>query len=108
VVLNGRLADEQPDHDPWSIRQTAVYQRYDSELKRIVFILISPSQIVKDAVIEALEAGRQSKRLLKPFDLHLIIISALQDNWRLYVRSLEELMREKVNLPTMYARLFYS
>jgi len=107
VVLNGRLAEEQPNHDPWSIRQTAVYQRYDSELNRIVFILVSPSQIVKDAIAEALEAGCQRKRLPKPFDLHLIIVSALQDNWRLYVRSLEELIREQVNFPTMHVRHFY-
>lgn len=97
MELNGRLPTENTDHDPWSIRQTAIYQQYDQELNRIVFILISPSDSVKTAFADALEEAGSNNQVLHPFDLHLILVSLLHSNWRLYVRSLEKVMREQVS-----------
>jgi hypothetical protein len=96
VELNGRQPIEHTDHDPWSIRQTAIYQQYDQELNRIMFILISPSDTVKTAFTHALEEAGSNNKVLHPFDLHLILVSLLHSNWRLYIRSLEKVMREQV------------
>lgn len=97
MELNGRQPTENADHDPWSIRQTAIYQRYDQELNRIVFILISPSDVVKTAFTHALEEAGSNNKVLHPFDLHLMLVSLLHSNWRLYVRSLEKVMRDQVS-----------
>jgi hypothetical protein len=89
---------EQPDHDPWSVRQSAVYQQYNSRTDRIMFILISPSNVVREAFIKELEKAAQSGKTLHSFDLHRILVTLLHSNWREYVRSLEKLMGDQVSL----------
>lgn len=98
VELNRRKPMEQPDHDPWSVRQSAVYQQYNSRTDRIMFILISPSNVVREAFIKELEKAAQSGKTLHSFDLHRILVTLLHSNWREYVRSLEKLMGDQVSL----------
>jgi hypothetical protein len=100
VELNRRSPNptEQPDHDPWSVRQSAVYQQYDCKMDRIVFILVSPSHVVKDAFMKELEKAARSGKALHSFDLHRILVTLLYSNWREYIRSLEKIMGDQVSI----------
>ncbi|TVY57550.1 hypothetical protein LCER1_G002864 [Lachnellula cervina] len=94
VELNHRKGSnlENPDYDPWSVRQTAVYQQYNSSMDRIAIVLISPSKKTRKILGLAVQRCLEEKKSLNAFDLHQIIISTLHGNWRLYVRSLERLL----------------
>lgn len=98
VELNNRTLEkrENPDYDPWSVRQSAIYQQYDSHYDRIMFILISASDSVCKGLEEAIQRAGAKQKKLNAFDLHRIIISTLHENWRLYIRSLEALMTQQV------------
>ncbi|KUJ21645.1 uncharacterized protein LY89DRAFT_729158 [Mollisia scopiformis] len=97
VELNHRTLArrENPDYDPWSVRQSAVYQRYDSKYNRIMFILITPSETARKNLEEAVKNAIARPGRLNAFDLHRILLSTLHENWRLYVRSLENLMTQQ-------------
>ena len=98
VELNHRrkAMEGNPDFDPWSVRQSAVYQQYNSTQNKITFILISPSKNARDGLEEAIYRARKHGKSLNAFDLHRILISVLHENWRLYIRSLEKLLRDQV------------
>jgi hypothetical protein len=85
-----------PDHDPWSIRRTAIYQRYNDDSGKIVFLLIAPSEIAKVRLETEIALARRSGIQPNAFGLHLLLISALQDNWRPYIRRLEHILRDEV------------
>jgi hypothetical protein len=87
---------DNPDHDPWSIRQSAVYQQYDSSKEKMVFVLITPSQSVKTGLEKAVDISVNGSKRLDAFELHRIIIGTLHDNWRMYIRSLERVLVNQV------------
>ncbi|KAH8651810.1 hypothetical protein BGZ60DRAFT_420312 [Tricladium varicosporioides] len=105
VELNHRdqAKRENPDYDPWSVRQSAVYQQYNSEYKRIMFILITPSETARKNLEKAILHASENGRALNAFDLHRILISTLHENWRLYIRSLESLMTKQSERVTLAA-----
>jgi hypothetical protein len=98
VELNHRTVGkrENPDYDAWSVRQSAIYQQYDSKYDRITFILISPSGTARKSLEGAVQRAGSKQKKLNAFDLHRIIISTLHDNWRQYIRNLEGLMMQQV------------
>ena len=96
--LNGRraLMDENPDYDPWSIRQAAIYQQYSSLYDRITFILVAPSdEVRKDLEYEIVQLTELDKRP-NAFALHLTIFSTLHDNWTHYLRDLGNSLKLQV------------
>jgi hypothetical protein len=99
VELNHRKVSnlDNPDYDPWSVRQTGVYQQYNSSLDRVTFVLIAPSKKAKKRLGLAVQRCLEDKRCLNVFDLHRIIISTLHENWRRYTRSLERLLISQVS-----------
>jgi hypothetical protein len=88
--------EENPDYNPWSIRDTAVYQKYESNTGRITFVLISPSDPAKSCLEKAIIQVKERGQLLNAFDLHRVLISTLHGNWRLYIRGLEHSLRDQV------------
>lgn len=97
VELNGRV--EKKDHEPWSIRQTAVYQRFDHFADdRCVFFVIAPADRAESRVEEALQESDKDARAISPFNLHQIIIADSIKNWRWYISSLEDRMTDQVRV----------
>ena len=98
VELNHRTLarHENPDYDPWSVRQSAIYQQYNRHYDRVMFILIAPSETARKRLEENVRRAGAKGRRLNAFDLHRILLSTLHENWRLYVRSLESLMTQQV------------
>jgi hypothetical protein len=108
VELNHRTLakKENPDYDPWSVRQSTIYQQYNSHYDRITFVLISPSESAQKGLEEAVQKAWAKRKKLNAFDLHRVIISTLHENWRLYIRSLESLMTQQVpSIILMYVNL---
>lgn len=99
VELNHRTegSKDNPDYDPWSVRQTTVYQQYSSTLDRVTFVLIAPSSKGRKCLEMALKRSIGDQRPINAFDLHRIIISTLHENWRHYIRSLEKLLMIQVS-----------
>lgn len=95
---NGReqAIQDNPEYDSWSVRQSAIYQQYDSSKNRIVFILIAPSDTMRRNLEDAVCRSRARGRSLNAFDLHRIIISTLHENWRLYIRKFENDLIDQV------------
>ncbi|PMD20728.1 hypothetical protein NA56DRAFT_173782 [Hyaloscypha hepaticicola] len=75
--------------EPWSVRQTAIYQKYEDGMETWVFISAS-----KQAEIKAIEfidqCGVNRSSSTTPFDLHLILLEVALANWRWYIKSLVE------------------
>jgi hypothetical protein len=98
VVLNHRdeQMKEDPDHNPWSIRQSVVYQQYNSAKDKVTLVLIAPAEIARKHVEDEVRWSLTRKKRLNPFDLHRILISTLYEKWRNYIRSLERCLQFQV------------
>ena len=95
-----------PDYDPWSVRQTAVYQKYSSAQEKLIFILIAPSDEAGLNLEHEVLRLKGNGKHINPFHLHLILVSTIHENWRLYIRSLERALTKQVSdilqRPTKY------
>jgi len=99
VELNHRPPDgmvSQADHNPWSIRQTALYQQYNGSQNKSIIIAIAPSHAMKESLERAIILATANNTTFNVFDLSRIITSTLQDNWRHYIRYLEQRLVEQV------------
>lgn len=98
AALNHREnLDDNPDFERWSIRQTAVYQQYQSTNGKMTFVLITPSDMTKECLDKAVLRSRSAKKQLQAFDLHQILISTLHENWGQYIQTLENLVKNQAS-----------
>jgi hypothetical protein len=75
--------------EPWSVRQTAIYQKYKDGMETWVFI--SASKQAETKAIEFIDQfGINRPVSTTPFDLHLILLEVALANWRWYIKSLVE------------------
>lgn len=94
--LNGRGRG-----NPWSLRQTGVYQKWLSN-KRSAWLLLNFSSYVSDRVAAALgeesspTQGSCEASLLSP---HLFILFAATRNWRQYIENSRQKVGIFVRLP---------
>ncbi|EPS41509.1 hypothetical protein H072_4620 [Dactylellina haptotyla CBS 200.50] len=83
--------------DPFAIRQTGVYHKYDPQTKRSVWIFIQPSESLKER-LEALFTRYKDNPidLALQVEIHFLVVTHGAKNWRPYIKYLEELF-DKVN-----------
>lgn len=85
------------EESPWSIRQTAIYHKYDPAAKiRSLFIVISPSQSGEQMLAQSLEMATTDSRAADPFAIHRLLIADSLMNWQDYIASLETQLRDLV------------
>jgi hypothetical protein len=85
--LNGYSGEQ----DPWSVRQTAIYQKYDHGIQTWLFISASKkTELLVNKYIRQIAAGDKKSLSRNPFELHLSLIDASLENWRWYIKSLVE------------------
>lgn len=92
-MYNLRYADKhgRDRKNPWSIRHTAIYQRFNSATKSSIWILLQPSEVsykdLKDAVEDFDNTTHldQSKLLL-----HELFFWNANKNWRDYINFLQK------------------
>jgi hypothetical protein len=71
---------------PWSLRQTAVYQRFDIKSKKSAWILMQPSTHIRDWLennLSGIDKLDESFMLL-----HLLFLSSMEENWTDYLDDL--------------------
>lgn len=94
VERNYRLPDE-----PWSVRQTCIYQKFEYSKKSSTWILVQPSGQVQSRIGEVFKSRTTEDigdSVHNPLDLHLVFLSAAAENWRWYYNSLEDKLVEMV------------
>lgn len=97
VELHGRFPDDEYN-EPWSIRQTVVYQKvYPGTGKKPVLILIAPSKSVENLLHNSMENIGEYKNDTPLFDNHLLLIADSLKSWQEYIASLEMKLREQVS-----------
>jgi hypothetical protein len=62
----------------------------------MIFVLIAPSDPARQSLEAAISQAKHSGKELNAFELHGGLISTLQDNWRLYIRGLEQVLKDQV------------
>jgi hypothetical protein len=75
------------ESDSWSMRQTAVYQKFDAKENRVVWIIIGGSSDTIDLIRKNIAQSSRGSEL-KPFLLHAMIIENSLGEWRLYIADL--------------------
>jgi len=81
--------------DPWSMRQTAVYQSYWPTRKRTIWVIIGASASVELLVDRYLAVSHQIA-LPYQFTLHAVMIEVSLAEWRWYLRDLTERVQKLV------------
>ena len=71
--------------DPWSLRQMAVYQRYDMSKMISVWIVLQPFQRYRRSLWKEF---RNSGPSANPLTLHALLISLEASNWRWYLNDI--------------------
>lgn len=94
VELNGYNEGK----DRWSVRQTAIYQKYDRGIQTWMFISASKkAEELVDKYIRRIANFDKKSPLRNPFELHLSLIDASLENWRWYIKSLVERVTDHSN-----------
>lgn len=76
--------------DPWSLRQTGVYQQVSLKPRQSVWITLQPSKSTRECVERALQGkhmelyGPENNPML----LHTLFLMTTADNWMGYVKYL--------------------
>jgi hypothetical protein len=80
--------------NPWSLRQTAVYQRYDSTSRTSKWMIIQPSERLQVELTEYLElkdtiTGSVTITSCDAHTVHAMVFSSTERNWREYMNTLQ-------------------
>jgi hypothetical protein len=71
---------------PWSLRQTAVYQRFDVKSRKSVWILMQPSKHIRHWLENnLLGIGKSDESFML---LHILFLSSMEENWTDYLEDL--------------------
>lgn len=85
VARHGRASP----HDPFSIRQTGIYQKFQSSSATSVWILLQPPETLSERLTAA--AGHhQVSDPVAQLGYHVFIFQCLSENWRDYINYFEE------------------
>jgi hypothetical protein len=71
-----------PEKDPWSIRQTAIYQRYDFNTAKVIWVGVGASQEAEALMHSHLKGGSQRSSVSDIFTLHASLIKVSLADWR--------------------------
>lgn len=88
--LNNRTSTE-----PWSIRQTAIYHRFRANEMASTWVMVSASRRA-ERCIDRYVKGCVDLAPLNPFEIHLILLDTVLANWRPYLISLTDRIRQLV------------
>ena len=92
VELNRRKESK-----PWSVRQTAVYHKYELDQLSSTWVLIAASgsaQLHLDRYVKSSD----NLATLNPFEIHLILLDTALANWRPYIVDLTEKVAKQVRM----------
>lgn len=73
----------------WSVRQAAIYEKYESSTRRRQWILIQPSEVLEQQLLGHLGYNSSNLELLDPEFLHISFFLCTEHLWREYINFLE-------------------
>ena len=78
----------------WSLRQTGVYQRYDTLTESSAWILLQPSDYMRRRLLHSLrhDSDVVSDTVSTSFHLHGIFLYASERNWTDWVEEVQQEM----------------
>lgn len=85
--------------DPWSLRQTGIYQKYYPAAKRSVWILLEPSKTLQERLRTILNSKRSDSDVgeRSPMLLHTLILFMTASNWGSYLDDLDSEVKALVS-----------
>lgn len=86
--------------DPWSLRQTGVYEQVDIETGKSVWIILQPSSSTRQCLeqgLQTLDQDTYGRNTSDPMLLHPIFLLATADNWVGYIKYLHSQADEMVS-----------
>lgn len=75
----------------WSLRRTAVYQKFSYDDQSSTWILLYPSESAHERVQESLEVQSETTSISpaqKALETHMTLFSSAAENWRSYYNFL--------------------
>lgn len=96
LCYNLRSVEQSKINEPWSIRQAAVYQTFDLQSGRTLWIVVKGNNEIRNRVAEAgndqstRTTEARSQALSRVLDIHLMICDWSGENWRWYINDLED------------------
>jgi len=91
------------DTHPWSMRRMGIYQRYDFDSASSIWILLQPIPKAKELATSSVES--KSRLLLLR---HILLCSSKIQNWRYYLKDLQQKIREKVRAVRSQSQFVFS
>lgn len=86
----------------WSIRRTGIYHKYKPETEKSTWILIQPSESIKNRTETLARQNDEFSLLLAPF---LLVLFSTERKWGEYIEYLEDRFKQIVSdysLPEFY------
>ncbi len=84
--------DTESTVNPWTIRQVAIYQKFDIEMLQSDYIFIRLSTLMQIELQNALQKDMEQRLgfMTRWESAHLIILRTLNENWRQFICYLDE------------------
>ncbi|KAJ5765989.1 uncharacterized protein N7511_003605 [Penicillium nucicola] len=92
ILYTIKYPEYKENGDKWVIRQTGVYQRYDSATSQSLCVLLSPtpqSKLQCEAMQWLSMSSNKAKVDVDPFWLHQLLFTAYFPAWRIYIMTME-------------------
>ena len=85
--------------DPWSLRQTGVYQQATFKSHQSVWIFLQLSKSTRIILEREMRSpSRYFSKSESPMALHALLLGASVDNWGEYIRDLNAQLRDIVSI----------
>lgn len=94
--------------DPWSLRQSGVYQQISVSSRRSTWIILQPSNGVRAQLKQALESSLEQSREGDESTayLHIIFLSSMAGNWQEYLEYLHSQVNAFVGAAIHFQKCF--
>lgn len=89
-----------PGRDPWSIRQTGVYHRWDASVDVNLFILLHPrhSPPVQEKLENLAHKPDERDALVEhPLNVHIVLLTSCLSFWQAYIQDLAKKLSDYVS-----------
>ena len=86
--------------NPWSLRQTGIYQQSYHHAKLSVWVLLQPSKILRTRLLIVLgNKSVQNSPIVEesPMLFHSLVLSLTASNWKSYLDDLDSEVKELVS-----------
>ena len=87
-----QMHEDGPAINPWSIRQAALYQKFEVKSLESHHIFVRLSSAMQEALHHALQRSpnKECEFISRWENVHMLFLKTLNANWRMYINYLDE------------------